>query len=245
MQAIQKAAKTQAESLTAGAAKTIESLDANFQSLFPFKTLAEATAQFSSGDPATPNEVLAKALAASQEAIDSTVTSCLTMERYILLTIPKMEDGNNFGVTVQLAALKMLKDDREKLEKTLEELSKYSSSRADALEKCKLPSSSKTKTTTQSTSEGETKGGDKPGSNSSTNKSQEEKTVESASQSAETTFRQQAVWAVDALYYSKARNAFMSALTCYMTAADFMDKNQEKIAAPKGTSGGRGYSSMY
>ena len=109
-------------------------MDGSFQTLFPFKALSEATAQFSSGDVTVPNDVLVKALAASQEAIDQTVNSCLLMERYILLTIPKMEDGNNFGVTVQLAALKQLKDDREKLEKSLDELSKYASSRADAME---------------------------------------------------------------------------------------------------------------
>jgi Proteasome activator pa28 beta subunit len=221
-------------------------MDASYQSLFSYKTLSEATSAFSSGDVLVPSDVLVKALAATSEALDSTVTACMTMERYILLTIPKMEDGNNFGVTVQLAALKQMKDDREKLEKLLEELSKYASSRADAMEKCKLSSVSSSKTTTSSTSNADTKGGEKAGSTSSTSTSTEEKTVESANQVAEAAFRQQAVWAVDVLYYSKARTAFMSALTCYVTAVDFLDKNQEKIAAPKGTTGGRAsYSSMY
>jgi len=245
LSAVQKAAKKQAETLTDGAAKTIEAMDAAFQALFPFKTLSAATAQFSAADAAVPHVGLVKALATSMEAIDETATSCLTMERYILLTIPKMEDGNNFGVTVQLAALKQLKDDREKLEKALEELSKYAATRADALEKCKLPSSTKSKTTTQSTSNSDTKGGEKEGATSTTSKSEEEKTVETANQSGEAAFRQQAVWAVDALYYSKARNAYMSAMTCFMTAADFLEKNKEKIGAPKGSSGGGGYSSMY
>ena len=245
LQSIQKAAKERAEALTEGAVATIEALDSAYGTLFPFKTLGEATSQFSAGDVLVPNEVLVKALAATQEAVDQTVASCLTMERYILLTIPKMEDGNNFGVTVQLAALKQLKDDRERLEKALEELSKYASTRADAMEKCKLPSSTKTKTTTQSTSSGETKGGEKEGATSSNNKSEEEKTVETAAQTSDAAFRQQAVWSVDALYYSKARNAYMTALTCFMTAADFMDKNKEKIAAPKGAGGRGGYSSMY
>ena len=221
-------------------------MDASFPTLFPFKTLSEASSALSSGDVLVPNAVLVKALNATSEAVDTTMTACLTMERYVLLTIPKMEDGNNFGVTVQLAALKQMKDDRERLEKVLEELSKYASSRADALEKCKLNSSSSSKTTTASTSNADTKGGEKSGVTSSTSSSTEEKTVESANQIAEASFRQQAVWAVDALYYSKARTAFMFALTCYLTAVDFLDKNQEKIAAPKGSTGGRAsYSSMY
>ena len=146
---------------------------------------------------------------------------------------------------IQLAALKQMKDDREKLEKSLEELSKYASSRADALEKCKLPSTNMSKTTSSTTSNSDTKGGEKAGATSSASSSTEEKAVETKNQIPEAPFRQQAVWAVDALYYSKARNAFMSALTCYVTAIDFVDKNKEKIAMPRGSSGGRGFASMY
>ena len=243
---MQKNAKKQAEDATANGLKTIETMDASYPTLFPLKTLSEATAAFSSGDVAVPNEVLVKALSAAQEAVDTTVASSLCMERYILLTIPKMEDGNNFGVTVQLAALKHMQDDRGNLEKALEDLSKYAATRADAMEKCKLPSSTQSKTTTQSTGNNETKGGEKEGTTATTASNTEEKTVETASQSADAAFRQQAVWSVDTLYYAKARNAFMAALTAYMTAVDFMDKNKEKIAAPKGSGGSGGFSShMY
>lgn len=245
LSAITAIAKKQALEATTGAVKQIETMDASSATLFPLKNFSEATAAFSSGDVAVPNDVLVKALSAAQEAVDTTVASALIMERYILLTIPKMEDGNNFGVTVQLSALKHMQDDREALTKTLEDLSKYAATRADAMEKCKLPSSSKSKTTTTSSGSGETTGGEKAGATTSKGNNSEEKTVESATQSAEAAFRQQAVWSVDALYYSKARNAFTSALTAYMTAVDFMDKNEEKIGAPKGEGGGRGFSSMY
>lgn len=244
-QSIQTTAKKQAEDAAAGALKEIETMDGSFASLFPYKTLTEATTAFSSEDVAKPNELLVKALAATQEAVDTTITRGLTMERYILLTIPKMEDGNNFGVTVQLAALKHMQDDRDKLQKILEDLSKYAATRADAMEKCKLPSSSKAKTTTSSQSNNDTKGGEKPGTTTSTSTNTEEKTTETQNQQTEAAFRQQAVWSVDALYYSKARTGFMTALTAYSTAIDFMDKNQEKISAPKGSESGRGYTSMY
>jgi len=221
-------------------------MEESFPTLFPFKNLTEATAGFSNGDVTVPHDILSKALTASLEAVDQTISSSLTMERYILLTIPKMEDGNNFGVTVQLAALKHMKDDREKLDKVLEDLTKYQETRANAMEKCKLPSTNKSKTTSQSTGNAKVKGGEKEGVTSSSDTKTEEKTVESANQLAEAAFRQQAVWSVDALYYSKAKGAFMSALTSFMTAVDFMEKNKEKISAPKGESGGRaGYSSMY
>lgn len=220
-------------------------MEASFKSLFPFRTLSEASAKFGAGDVAQPNDVLVKALSATLDSLDMIITNTLALERYITLTIPKMEDGNNFGVTVQLAALKQLKDDREKLEKVLEDISKYSQTRADAMEKCKLPSSSKTKTSSQSSSNGENKGGEKEGATSSKENKTEEKTVETANQLMEAPFRQQAVLSVDSLFYSKARNAFMSGLTCFMTAVDFMEKNKEKIAEPKGAQGGRSYTSMY
>lgn len=138
-----------------------------------------------------------------------------------------------------------MKEDRDCIDKILEELSKYAQTRADAMEKCKLPSSTKTKTSSQSSSNGESKGGEKEGATSSTETKTEEKTVETASQISEASFRQQAVLSVDTLYYSKARKGFTTALTCFMTAIDFMEKNSEKIAMPKGASGGRQFSSMY
>merc|ERR1712226_1823774 len=81
------------------------------------------------------------------------VTSDLNIvEQYITLTIPQMEDGNNFGVTVQLALLKQITEAREKNDAAMEELMKYSGSRAEALEKCKLPSVAVTQTDTVSES---------------------------------------------------------------------------------------------
>lgn len=148
-------------------------------------------------------------------------------------------------MSVQLAGLKQLKEDRERLEKCLDEITKYAATRADAMEKLKLPWSSKTKTASQSSSNGESKGGEKEGATSSSETKTEEKTTETATQITEAPFRQQAVLAVDTLFYSKARNAFTTALTSFMTAVDFMDKNKEKISAPKGKGGARANFSMY
>merc|ERR1712226_1434083 len=71
---------------------------------------------------------------------------------FITLTIPQMEDGNNFGVTVQLALLKQITEAREKNDSAMEDLMKYGGSRAEALEKCKLPSVAVTQTDTVSES---------------------------------------------------------------------------------------------
>jgi len=215
------------------------------KSLFTFESLSAAGTAFGTGDVSTPNEGLVKALTTTLDSLDLVIGQLMTMERFVMLTIPKMEDGNNFGVTVQLAALKHMKDERELLSKALEELSKYYSCRADAIEKCKLPTTNSTKTSVQCNSSGESKGGEKEGKTTSTETKVEEKTTQVANEVAELAFRKQAIVAVDVLFYSKAKTAMETALTAYTTTIDFLDKNKEKIEKPKGSAGRSGYSSMY
>jgi hypothetical protein len=165
-------------------------------------------------------------------ALSLTLLSLLLFKSH--LSIPKMEDGNNFGVTIQLQALKHISDAQEKLQKQLEELIKYSASRADAVEKCKLPSASSTTTTTKT--DANSSGTDKDkGETATTSSSQtvEQKKVESSTTATDLVFRQDAVVAVDLLYYIKAKNLFSLALTSLMSTLDFVEKNREKIEAPK------------
>jgi hypothetical protein len=147
------------------------------------------------------------AVAAALDAADSILQSIGILERYITLTVPKMEDGGNFGVSVQLNAIKVLTDASKKIEDGMEELYKYASARADAMEKCKMhPSVSTTKTTTntQTTNTGNDseKGDTQNNSNAQTN---EEKTVESQTTTIEASWRKQAVTMVDVRFYNKAK----------------------------------------
>lgn len=193
------------------------------------------------------NSTVSGAVTGVVNAIGTTMTSLATIEHYIHLTIPKMEDGNNFGVTVQLAAIKHIGDVNEKLAKGLEELLKYAAARADALEKCKLPSesSSQSSTFTESKSEGSSKK-DGDTSASSKNTVEEKKTSSSTTKLAEAPLRAAAVADVDVLYYCKAKSLMLATITGYLSALDFIDKNQEKIAMPKGSRGSASaYSSMY
>jgi len=243
---MQSIAQNDAAGILAKAPVTLESIQSSYQTMFPFELISAAAAQFASTDVLLPNEVLSKALTLTEDSLDTIVAHLMSFERFIWLTIPKMEDGNNFGVTVQLAALKQMSDDRERLVKFLDELSKYASSRADALEKCKFPSSTGSKITSKSSSNGESKGGEKEGTSSSTESKVVESKTETAVDAPEVYFRKQAVVAVDTLFYSKAKMALRSAMTSYMMAIDFIEKNKEKIEKPKGSAGGRSaYSSMY
>jgi hypothetical protein len=162
-----------------------------------------------------------------------------TLENFLNLHIPKMEDGNNFGVTVQLTALKQVTDLQEAVTKQVDALAGYASARADALEKLKFPSSSKSvsKSTSVSITDGK----------------KEEKITETTDEKSDESSggivkdsRIAAVVACDTLYYSKAQRALQSVMSLYIASLDFMSKNMDKLEKPKGSGGSHsGFSSMY
>ena len=238
-QSFQEAAQASSKAFLDQGPEKAKKYSEAYASLFPYATLSEAGEAIQKDG----NTVVASALSATTNLLGEVSSDLNMLEQYINLTIPKMEDGNNFGVTVQLALLKQISDSREKVfDAALEDLMKYSSSRADALEKCKEPSTSITETSTTSESNSQENTEEK----SSKSSSKETKTVVSKSEpTSALTSRQNAVTAVDVLYYNKAKSAYFRALTAYLSSLDFYDKNQEKISAPKGSRGGGGYSSMY
>ena len=178
---------------------------------------------------------------------DASLPSFPFLHTHSHLSIPKMEDGNNFGVTIQLQALKHIADSQDKLQKQLEELVKYHASRADAVEKCKLPSTSTSTTTTktEASSSGKDKEKGDVASNSSSQTVEQKQVESSGSTSSELVFRQDAVVAVDVLYYVKAKTLCSLAVTSLLSALDFVEKNKDKIEAPKGKGSGSAFSSMY
>ena len=223
-------------------------LQQSYQQLFgTFTTVSAVTQAYASEDKLASNADCANCVSMTIDAADSVLQQMATMEQYIHLTVPSMEDGGNWGVGVQLAAVKVIQDSRTKMETAVDELYKYAATRADALEKLKLPSKTATKTMTSSTSE--SKGQDKEkGETGSTATSQntETKTTESSNESPEASLRQAALTAVDVRYYTKAKATFQLTITTFLVVTDFLDKNRVKIEKPKGDSGARGFSgNMY
>lgn len=92
--------------------------------LFPKSTLSAVTGQFA--DPAllAKNATLEKKLGATLDALADISENLASLEEYLQLNIPQMEDGNNFGVTVQLSAQAILKHAQEDLGNDLEDLLK-------------------------------------------------------------------------------------------------------------------------
>lgn len=230
-QSHQTYSRTAAQKLKNNALSFLEELDKAYAQHFSVTKLSDVTASFASQNLVKQNPVVISALSASTDAVSQALDDLGILEDYITLHIPQMEDGNNFGVTVQLSALKELKDSSEALNKLLDEMSKYYSSRADAMDKLQLPN----ETVSQSTKE------ENDGKEAKTTTTKETK---SSSGTAEF-HRTQAVYAVDTLYYSTAKKAFRAVKSTYVANVDFLLKNQDKLEAPKGESGGSNFSSMY
>jgi hypothetical protein len=174
---------------------------------------------------------------------ETATTHLAAVERYVAWNIPRMEDGGNFGVTVQLAVIKHIQDLAEKLAKGADELAKYPSARADALDKCKQIGST-TQARTSSTSTTESAGGKEEGKETKT--SVEEKTATTSADGPDGPDRLSAVVATDCLYWYKAKLQVQAIVTGYVSALDYLEKNATKLAEPKGSQGSGGhFSSMY
>ena len=155
-----------------------------------------------------------------------------------------MEDGNNFGVTVQMTISKALKEVRESLVKKMEFIPSFYSSRADLIDKFGLTKStvSKTKTTTKSDVKGGKEGDE---SKESVTEVTEMKSTGSASLDLDSKLysRFMALVKLDVNCYVNARMGMVECRDSLLMILDNVEKNMEKLSSPKGT-GGYGGNSM-
>jgi len=184
------------------------------------------------------NEVVSKAIDGTLAQVSKQTELLFSLDSFIALHIPTIEDGGNFGVGVQLDLVKKLGEMKEAANKATEALYGYESARADALAKLNLPS--KTQTATMSTVDSKSDG--KPEKKESI--TTEEKETKSPPSGPVYDARVKAVVAVDSLYMSKASVIFTQSIISLMAVMDFVDKNKEKLFEPKGKMGGSSFS-MY
>jgi len=218
----------------------LDSMETSFAAAFPHSSLSAASSDFGGSATGASNDKVSKCVSLAMDALAAMSQDAQTLENFLHLHIPKMEDGNNFGVTVQLASLKQLSDVQEAVTKQVDSLAGYAAARADALEKLKLPSSSKSVTKSNSLTTTDGKKEEK------VSESTEEKSTENENSGPVYEGRVAAVVALDTLYYSKAQRAIQSVMTLYIASLDFMNKNMDKLEMPKGSGGSySGFSSMY
>ena len=151
------------------------------------------------------------------------------------------QDGNNFGVTVQMMFAKLLKDERDKLEKSLSETSKYYASRADAIDKfTHLPKVSTTET--NSSSQSNATGGKDGDENKTSNSTATEEKIATSDNGKVNVHRVKALAALDAQMYLDLVAALQSMRNGYIVILDNLEKNWTKLEEPRGKGYG-GYGS--
>lgn len=198
-------------------------------------------AAFSGGNVEQANGVVDAAYAVTRDALCMGAENVRVLERFVGLHVPQMEDGNNFGVGVQMTFAKLLKEEREKMEKSLGETSKYYSSRADAIDKFShLPkvTSTETKSSSKSNATGGKDGDEKKESSAS---STEEKTCKSDGGKVNV-HRVKALAALDAQMYVELVSSLHTMMDGYVVILDNLSKNWDKLENPRGKGYG-GYGS--
>lgn len=227
----QSVSREEAAAIKSNALAFLQSLDTAYKQYFASSKLSEVNESYQKLNLLPQNPNVMAALAASQDAVAQALDDMSTMTDYIVLHFPKMEDGNNFGVTIQMTAIKQLQETVDALTKSLDELSKYFSARADAMDKVQLGSQTASETQKE----------ENDGTATKTTITKETKKTSGQQEF----HRVQAVYAIDVQYYALAKKAFRIVKSAYVANVDFLLKNQDKIEAPKGKEGGSNFSSMY
>ncbi|KAI9908233.1 hypothetical protein PsorP6_016584 [Peronosclerospora sorghi] len=174
-------------------------------------------------------------LAVVADAIAQLLSDLHLLRVWITLLVPKVEDGNNFGVEVQKLVYVHLKESMEKWQKTWDSLADYSSARATAVEKVNAKISSETSTTTTLTSST----GGKDGNEEKSVTAKVEKQSNTGNQAPEDAVA--AVVELDVKWFFNLACALEGVRDQYAITEDVILKNKTKIELPRGTNDRAGF----
>lgn len=242
---LRTATNEQVTAVLRGSAADLTRLISLQSSAFPHASLPSASAAFKaellqgSGGANAGNATVDRASLAVRGELADVSAKIMTLERWIGLNTPVMEDGGNFGVGVQMVVAKFLKESREEIAKTMAALPAYYKERADAFEKLPHPLFSSQTTTRTSSSSQSTGGKDGPESKESTASSTEAKSSERRDED-----RVSHVVAIDVAHYWALSAALQHCVDLYACVIDNVEKNKEKLSNPRSGAGGHSGMSM-
>jgi hypothetical protein len=90
--------KTEAMELLGKSVANIQALQALYSELFHYSKLSDASTDFKASATSSRNEVVSKAVEATLDQVEAVAQMARSLEYFIILHIPKIEDGGNFGV---------------------------------------------------------------------------------------------------------------------------------------------------
>ncbi|TYZ58460.1 hypothetical protein PybrP1_007978 [[Pythium] brassicae (nom. inval.)] len=197
-------------------------------------TLAAAAA--ASSGQVRGNASLAALAAVVADEIELVLAALAQLSRWLQLLVPKVADGNNFGVEVQKLALEHLKESAAGWQKHWDALAEYHSQRAAAAEKLndKVAKEKATSATTTAT----TGGKDADETKTVTMTSEKETATTAAPVEDWAAF----VVAVDVKWYFNLARTLEAVRDQYAVTFDIVEKNRDKILLPRGSSDRAAYS---
>lgn len=223
----------------------LDNISKTLSTLFPHASALDAEKSFETALKPTnftaPNEAVEKIVSTTREYIFQIISDLFTLERFIALHVPAMEDGNNFGVSVQMTIAKFLEDTRAEFETKFDAITKYYSSRAEAVDKLNVSDRKKSESTTKTSTDA--KGG-KDGDSNSTSVVVVSKEETNENLSKNDLYRVKHLLSIDVQCYMEMNFLCIKVMDGYATILDNMEKNSQKLKSPKGDSGGNSMS-MY
>mmetsp|Transcript_3835 Transcript_3835/g.9851 ORF Transcript_3835/g.9851 Transcript_3835/m.9851 type:complete len:248 (+) Transcript_3835:57-800(+) len=202
------------------------------------KSLAEVEQAFAAAvNPAEPatNQTLVSLISYARAEAAACISILLKIERYVTLKIPAAEDGNNFGVAVQLEFNKMLAEKRTKVKELLDKLTQYHKERTGLWKEVAVKSSVENVSSKTEVTEDETKN------------SEATKTVKSSTESHSETKNVAATPVPDAIaslvaldtnWYFQLCYSIEIIRDAYLCSFDCINKNRNKLERPKGEGAG-------
>ncbi|CAM9591018.1 unnamed protein product, partial [Ectocarpus sp. 8 AP-2014] len=126
-------------------------MQALLEAEFAYTSLADIESGFkqlltSSGGSATENANMGALLSTVRNEVTQTMSILLALKRWIRVQVPKIEDGNNFGVSVQLDVAKGIDELTTPVASSLGDMPGYFESRASAWDKIGNKKSKESKT---------------------------------------------------------------------------------------------------
>lgn len=189
------------------------------------------------------NAVVDEVYGVVSDELSRTISLLRDLERWIVLLVPKVEDGNNFGVEVQGAIYGKMNEYRSKLESKLEAMPDYYKDRSGAMEKISGKVNNEKVTTSTASKDAKDENGEKKNSESNA-ESIVTKTTET-SVAAPSPDAVQHVVMLDGKWHGIFSRDLELIGQVLFGVYHHLSLNWEKVTLPRGVHGSKSYSHMF
>eukprot|EP01134_Creolimax_fragrantissima_P006275 CFRG6275T1 len=206
-------------------------IGAALESNFNYNSLMEVEQKFAlTSSTAVSNSELISLSQTVRDQVVGAVNLLYSVQRYIYTRVPMIEDGGNFGVSVQMEVLKAIKELIDNINTKVDDLPEYFSKRIGIWEKITPKTDSTVKKT--ETKSNENKDGAMEDKETSTTTNESTKTIPFVNPDA-----LHALVAVDIKFYLQLHRLLQQAHDALLITADVIDKNKSKLINPKSSGG--------